>query len=308
MNDQAVARIERYLLDLMDPAEQRTFEGDLAGDPELAAELERYRKAAELAGKLGAQELRERLRSLDSGVGRKTFPNGRFWWPLFVLSAISGLLALLIYWPGEPTKALPEARLPSPAAKTQDSSALPETEIHPPDSLKNPGTHKPRKQKSEKRNSTEAELFAAHFVPYTDHTMELNLRGRSSLEVYDRMLQHYRKGAYQDALITFDSMEVRLRQNDNSLFVRANALMALGRNNEAQTLLEGIINRGQSRYLVPAHWYLALARLALGQTQQASLPLMQIDTTQFPQAPQLLRSLRRHIPKTGGSSNSTEIN
>lgn len=307
MNEQAMARIERYILDQMDPVERQAFERELEADAELSAELGRYRKATALSGKLGAQELRERLRSLDSGDDRRPLPYGRLRWMLLILVAICGLLAWLAYRPA-PTKGLPESKIPPPAAQTQDSSASPETERPPRDSLNNQRPEKPHKKKSGKNTRQESELFAAHFVPYTDHTLELNLRGRSSLEVYDRMLQHYRKGAYQQALITFDSMEVRLQQNDNCLFVRANALMAIEKYKEAQTLLEGIIKRGQSRYLVPARWYHALTRLAMGQTQQASQALMQLDSTQFPQAPQLLRSLRKHTPKTGGNSDSIEMN
>ncbi|MCC6752725.1 MAG: hypothetical protein IT266_01945 [Saprospiraceae bacterium] len=302
MNEQAMARIERYLLDQMDPVERQAFERELKADAELSAELGRYRKATELAGKLGAQELRERLRALDSGDDRNPLPYGRYGWMLLVLVAICGLLAWLAYRPGAPTKVLPESRIPAPPAPTQDTSALPETELLPRDSSKTQKPEKPHKLKSGKSTRPESELFAAHFVPYTDHTMELNLRGRSSLEVYDRMLQHYRKGAYREAMITYDSMELNLRQNDNCLFVRANALMALSRYDEAHKLLEGILSRGQSRYLVPARWYHALTRLAMGQTQQASQALMQLDSTQFPQAPQLLRSLRSHIPKTAAGS------
>lgn len=105
------------------------------------------------------------------------------------------------------------------------------------------------------------ELYAMNFEPYKDETMNLNLRGNESLSAYDQFIKFYWDGKYQEVVLSFNQLNTALQNNDNVLFIKANALMSNGDIEEAKQLLESILRSNKTRYLMEARWNLGLCYL-----------------------------------------------
>ncbi len=125
-------------------------------------------------------------------------------------------------------------------------------------------------------------LFAAYFSPYADDMMDPAVRGDGELTPLEKFQLAYWEKRYADALIEFPAISATMRQNDNIRFMQANALMANGKINDAQKILQSIRSNGKSRYLSEVHWYLGLCELRRGRMKNAREHLeeyVQIDNT-----------------------------
>ena len=74
---------------------------------------------------------------------------------------------------------------------------------------------------------------------------------------------------YQEAINIFDSLDPSVKENDNVLFLKANALMAINKVDEATLLLETIIKNKESRNVKEALWFLGLCSIYKGDLQLA---------------------------------------
>jgi len=113
------------------------------------------------------------------------------------------------------------------------------------------------------------ELYAMNFEPYKDETMNLNLRGEDAISPYDQFVKNYWSGKYQVVIDSFSTLNTALQKNDNVLFIKANALMATDRFEEAILILENIIRSDKSRYKMESRWYLGLCYLKTNEMVKA---------------------------------------
>ena len=268
MEEQDDKLIERYYLNELSEAELADFERRLKEDEAFWEAVHLHADALEAIRLEGIALLRKRLttkgRELDAQNPGKP---GRKW--LWVLPAL--LLCAFAVWRltrtsvDHPTAPLPAAPNNAPA-------------VPPPDTLPPANTpHKDVREPAAPAKKNDRQIFAAWFEPYRDASLEPSVRGNDAPPSPSEQFQQlYWAGDYRAALAAFDSLGNTARNNDNLLFLKANCLLTVERSQEASALLEGIGQRGRSRYAAEITWYLALAHIHARQTAEARKLLRQL--------------------------------
>lgn len=277
MEEQDQYLIERYFRHELNAAEQAEFERRTA-DAAFRTAVETHRKALQairLQEKAAVMAtLARRGRALDAqkpGAGRKR------WWPLGG-GALLLLLAVWAWWQWDG---------PAPALQQEAAPALPKPDNPPPPAA--PQGDKPAGAPAVRPpenpppvalgRETRERLFAAHFQPYKDESLEPSLRSDGPPAPAELFRQLYWDGKYEDALAQFEQLPASARENDNQLFVRAECLLATGKTSEAAILFERILKNDDSRYVETAAWHLALAYLKTGRLDRARARLLVLSRT-----------------------------
>lgn len=288
MNEQDLLLIERYFRDELNEAERLAFEKRRADDPAFQAEVVLHEKAMAAIRLHGRDLLKKKLRERPPvEQSRPSFPWG---WGLVVFI----LMALLVgwWWSGPTGNSLDSPTIdPSnlPADSTQSTPAIDTTpEKTPPSNFKPPV--------AERQTDTD-KLFTAAFKPYKDESLNPSVRAEGDAPTpYEQFRQLYWEGKYAETLSAFERLSDTVKNSDNTLFVKANALLATDRTAEAAALLEGIRARKRSAYTDQTGWYLALAYLKMGEAAKARELLRQMASdTGSPrrgEAERLLENLR----------------
>jgi TolA-binding protein len=261
-------RIERYINKDMTPDERMEFEAMMNADTELQREVLQFQKAIEALKVYEHSQLKARLqqREKDSFTNQKKTAIHWIWY------LTAGLALIFTMWLFFSTKnSVKEDLKKENTIKPGDSSIPGRNKIKPEDSFNINKESLPADENPPlKSGSSKAEeIFADHFVPYTDELMESTVRGEEEKGAYEEFLSLYNDGKFLDALQIFDSMDPVMKDNDNVLFLKANALMAVNRIDMASRLFENIIRKKNSRYLKEAYWYLALCELKKGDVYKA---------------------------------------
>ena len=201
--------------------------------------------------------------------------NYSFFWILFVLLAL--VYFLRTSWRNKErvpiTQPVTESKLP-------DSIPRPDSSGHPPletdeakqaEALKSVPAARPtskqrvvspgKLEKADESPHSADSLFAANFRPFRDEALNLNIRGNSGFDYYQKFLNFYKQDEFLSAIAVYDSLSLQLQRNDNCLFLKANALMATGNMANSQSYLEKIVQDNKSRYVKDAKWYLMLIAL-----------------------------------------------
>lgn len=259
MEEQDDKLIERYYLNELSAAELADFQRRLKEDEAFWEAVHLHADALEAIRLEGIALLRKRLttkgRELDAQNPGKTV---RKW--LWVLPAL--LLCAFAVWRLTRTSVdHPTTPLPAPA---NNAPAV------PPDTMPPDTPRKDTREPAAPAKKNERQIFAAWFEPYRDASLEPSVRGNDAPpSPSERFQQLYWAGDYRAALAAFDSLGIYAQNNDNLLFLKANCLLTVERSQEASALLEGIGQRGRSRYAAEIAWYLALAHIHAGQTAEA---------------------------------------
>lgn len=181
------------------------------------------------------------------------------------------VVACIIWWMmGKKTVSHDPAQQPQPGIQNT-APAAPDTsaqQITAP-----PGNSRLQANKPTDRNR----LFARHFKPYKDETLEPLIRGAATPSPSERFQQLYWEDKHREALTVFGTMGEADKNNDNLLFLKANCLLATGQAGEAAVLLEQIIRNDRTRFMAEARWYLALSYLRSGRNEQARSLLREIQ-------------------------------
>ena len=82
-----------------------------------------------------------------------------------------------------------------------------------------------------------------------------------------------------------------MKKNDNTLFLKANALLATGKFVDAFSLLNQLNKRNQSRYREEVIWDLALCKIYFNQIDEARKLLLELKLKNNTKAIQLLKEL-----------------
>ena len=264
--------IERYFAGELTEAERAILESRMVEDPIFKNEVEQYQLI------IGSLQLKRRGELLDrfkekDRIVRRIIP----WKSL----AAAFLVICGAFWLWNSQNSSPEIN--EYVAPIIDSNNIHEKEMVFVDSVVS--NSKPTEREEKDNDSTaniknrkpiipksieqpiannkfnHEELYAMNFEPYKDETMNLNLRGEDAISPYDQFVKNYWSGKYQVVIDSFSTLNTALQKNDNVLFVKANALMATDRFEEAILILENIIKSDKSRYKMESRWNLGLCYL-----------------------------------------------
>jgi tetratricopeptide (TPR) repeat protein len=255
MSEKDYALIERYLRQQLSEQEQREFEAQLAVDKALQEEVILHEKALAALNFRGLSDLKQKLQQREViHTLAKQKRQQRLWVGLLFLLS---LVLMLIYWlwvktgsPAELDSAVPQAPRVRPQNKPEQSI--------PPDTSPVIQPPTPAQAPIAQRRINTQELFAEAFQPYSDASLNPNVRDDQNLSPFEQFLQFYWNQQYQLALQSFEKLDQVLQTNDDVLFLKANALLATGQIDAAQSIFRAMITRNESRFCPAAEWYLAL--------------------------------------------------
>ena len=274
MEDKNLELIERYFRRELDKAALRAFEDRLATDSDFRQEVELHGKALQAIRMKGRENMKKKFRDrplMPGGNAPRTTGKRRRWW-IAALALV--LVAVLFVWlknmDKNPSSLAPVTPPPADTLTQPVESETPRPPVAQEDQKPSPAISEQEKPAISPAGDDSDKLFAAYFQPYRDETMNPTVRSEDSQDAFDRFMLLYWEGKYSEALAAFDQLSSALRGNDNTLFIKANLLLALGRATEATDILEKIIANGKTRYLGDAHWYLALAYLKSGKGEKAA--------------------------------------
>lgn len=279
MEERDIQLIEKYLAHDLTTAEVAEVERRLISDMEFRKIFDEYKLAAEALRLAHRDELKSRFRERDKILDKKTnvnsTPNTRLlWW----LGAIVFSLLLLWFFI---TKQGPSETVIN---QTEDTLQVNEQKVDNPDTLRiEKNNDQPRadgnnrkQTKSIRDKASGKELYAANFEPYPGDDLENITRGsKDPINAYERFQLNYVEKEYESSLEAFNDMSASMQENDNLLFLKANALLALKRYSEAITILERVSKSNKSGYQVEALYYLALAELQRENIDRAKVLLDQ---------------------------------
>ncbi|MBK8700524.1 MAG: hypothetical protein IPN29_13725 [Saprospiraceae bacterium] len=301
MTDRHQDSIEKYLLGQMDSTEKAEFEDRLKSDKELQMEWQAYHLAITSLKVADSENIRNRLVAIESQIRSKERRTRGLW--LLVALIFLGVVFVTIikYYSGNPLeKKIPDQPIIAEPGEKEvpkfDSVGKdPADDKWVEDQKATPGLDDRDKDKTNLAQ-TEDQLFAANFDPYRDEAIGVMSRGSNS-GYFERYTASYVKGDFAGTLMLYDSLNASMRQNENILFLRSNALLARGRIEEAQLLLLPILERKKSRYALQSQWYMALIHLKKKQIKEARVLLK--DMAKDPDHPfqakaiTLLRSMEK---------------
>ena len=269
--------IERYLANELSIMEKARFEHRRHTDAEFDREVKAFEEARRALDTVSREGLRNRFKERDKILDKQekgTLPQKRNN-TLWMVMAAAALIITMLAW-----KFLFQAGAPTVPGEqiAKDSTELKKHEVPPApkqDMADDKGQKRdeekddPKSKGKEEKQNPEKELYAAYFEPYKDDTMDPNVKRGEEASSLDKFRENYWSGKYGDAVKTFTSLPEDYQRNNNIRFFYANALSKVDRDKEAETILEGIIQRDVSSYISEAHWYLGLVYLKQGKKDMA---------------------------------------
>jgi hypothetical protein len=283
VNQDELILIERYYRNELGEPERLAFEQRMAEDAAFKEAVELHGKAIQAIRLYGRTEMKKRLENRPMVVVKNN--SSRI--VLLKWAAAIAVVAGLYWWfkPG----AVPEVAPESHNAPTEP--------IHP-DVVKAPEPVVPKvTPPSVVHHANPERLFASAFKPYKGESIVPGVRGvEDGKDPETLFVEQYFNGKYREALATFSRLEPDRQKNDNFLFIRANALLALKKPTEAAAVLDDIIKRGNYYEIGQVKWYRALAELGKGDVVGTKQMLQGIvagaDTTRQGESARLLESIR----------------
>lgn len=275
MSEKDYELIERYLRQQLSEQEQREFEAQLAVDKALQEEVILHEKALAALNFRGLSDLKQKLQQREViHTLAKQKRQQRLWVGLLFLLS---LVLMLIYWLWVKTGSPAELDSAAPQAPRVHPQNKPEQSI-PPDTSPVIQQPTPAQAPIAQRRINTQELFAEAFQPYSDASLNPNVRDDQNLSPFEQFLQFYWNQQYQLALQSFEKLDQVLQTNDDVLFLKANALLATGQSKAAQAGFESILEHKTSRFVPQVNWYLALCYLKNGDIKLTKKILNQIST------------------------------
>jgi TolA-binding protein len=271
--------IERYITGEASSEERAEVNQRMQADSSFRQHVQEYAVAQQALQLHQRDELRNRFRQRDAVLDKKmqeqsTGAGNRNWW-IGIAALILGLGFTAWYFLLKPTSTgLPahsdtgDTTIIRQEMQVQDSAAI---QNHDEIIKESPGKvqEKSSTPNEDGNQSKSEELFADYYEPYRDPMMDPAARGDSKPTPLDQFRKAYWEMRYADVPLLFQQLDATYQQNDNYRFQQANALMKIGKVNEAIAMLENIIQLNRSRFVAEAHFYLGLGYLKRGNTTAA---------------------------------------
>lgn len=275
MSEQEHALIERYLRHQLSETEEQAFESRMAADEAFRQEVLLHGRAMATLNFQGLRDLKKKLQQREeSHALQKQKRQRRFWGMLLLLTL--GLALVLIFWRWAKIGTPPESEPVIQKTPTDQPKIKPQKSLSPDTLLEKQSTTAPKTPPIAQRQVNNEALFAVAFQPYRDASLNPNVRDEQNPSPFEQFLQQYWEKQYLPALHAFEKLTVELQNNDDVLFLKANALLATGQTAAAAALFEGIIVRQTSRFEQQADWYLALCFVKNGELVRAKKALQAI--------------------------------
>lgn len=264
--------IEKYLAQEMTLAERHEVEKRIQLDPQFRTEVDEYKLAIEALKIAQRDELKNRFRQRDKDldkVNTRFISHGRNLWMLAAVVTGIILFSWLFYY---------SFRAPAAEEIFTSQDSIQQEQILPVDMdsikvaipEKDPEVLKEEKNTKPAKRDKSKELFAANFEPYVDDSMDPMSRGdEEEMNELEKFQLYYWEKRYDLTVATFGNLNAEYRVNDNFKFIYANALMAVGRIDEAISILAEIISNGESHFSQEANYYIALGYLKKGNNDEA---------------------------------------
>jgi hypothetical protein len=252
----SIEHIDRYLSGNMDPQERADFEKKMHNDPEFMSEVQQYQKAVDALRVYERSVLKERLKKRGAPQTHSPKKSNSYIWYIVVIIVI--LLSLWL-WNKKYSTELQENS--SPVSVDSSIKVSPDPMLIDTAQKINKDAPQAMDHNENEKNQKPQEIYAIHFVPYTDELLESAIRGDDETTAFEKFQNQYANKKFEDAIQTFNSLDPATQNNDNVLFLKANALMATQKFDAAERILESIIKNKESRYLKEAYWYLALCHI-----------------------------------------------
>jgi len=127
-----------------------------------------------------------------------------------------------------------------------------------------------------KPTNNNKDLFAEYFSPYPNILTERNITKEYDNKLLIVALDHYDKGEFNKANQIFEELVKQEVVSDTVLFYYGNTSLATGDTDQAIKSFEQLLLDTNSRILLQAEWYLALAYLSENKVDQCMLYLKKI--------------------------------
>ena len=119
-----------------------------------------------------------------------------------------------------------------------------------------------------RENKDSGELFAEYFSPYPNIITIRNSTQTEQNKTFVAALNSYNNGDYRRASQLFEELNKIEVLSDTVLFYYGNSSLASGDVNQAIVLFEQLLSDTNSRFVIQAEWYIALAYLSSDKTAQ----------------------------------------
>jgi predicted Zn-dependent protease len=111
-----------------------------------------------------------------------------------------------------------------------------------------------------------ADLYAQYYEVYPN--IEIPLERGNESQILEA-LQNYETGDYGFAAKGFEELVNEDSSNAAWVFYLATSQLESGEKEKARNNFQKVIDLGQTKYLNPARWYLALTQISMNQTEEA---------------------------------------
>ncbi len=284
MEDRDELLIEKYLARELTEGELAAFDQRRREDPAFDQEVREF-ETAMLPLKLRQREmLRQRFarRDIELDHSKPPRPRERRRWFLWIGTLTILILLIALSWRLFQDK--PEAPFPSEAGRGDSTQHYPqeitgdsvqaETPDQKPEDSHEKRQTDPAKAIKQPLKAEHGDLFAAYFEPYRHPMMDPTDRGETKTSALEKFRKAYWDGTYAEVPGLFESIDETAKQNDTYRFQLANALLYIGKTNEAISILENIIAHNRSPFASEAYFTLGMAYLRIGDKEKAKKQLL----------------------------------
>lgn len=252
-------KIEAYLLKKMSPEERRTFEQEMASNPELAREVDVRHLAYDAVELMLENDLRAKMQRWNQGAppappavspSAKRIPG---WWLLLGIGAAGVAVFFYLSRPAQPT---------APPVDTHQTSPQVLNELPPADDsflTQKPPEGKPipdKKQPPNERRLLAANTYTAHQSAFAPDPQR---RGADEQEQanYEQAVELFKKGNYRLALNFLQKTDL---SKTETLQLRGHTYFRLNQFEQAADDFQTLTSFSATR--MDAQWFLALSYLA----------------------------------------------
>ncbi len=278
--------IFQYINGELNPVEHETFKERLLTDIELQDEYNACLQVMDLLNQAGRNELKTKL----AQAGKRQDDRRKLQKRLTYFGIAAVMLALVSFtiWKfigktesvGPPSEVIQRDTIINTPPPQDTVRKKPDTTVRavpPPMAVVKPAKKSVKKEKQVKTD----ELFAMHFAPSRELSLNPGLRGPSTMDPVAAFMQAYWDKDYKGAVEYYELIPDDIKQNSTIKFEYANCMALQGKYKKAEILFREVTEDEKSRYASQATYYQALMLLKLKRVNDARDILKQISADEI---------------------------